>query len=93
MLFNSTTATFQTNIKVDMSVDAPSVVFVPADFWFTDGYTISVVELVGEVRKDVQHTQEMVGNDLHVQVTQSNFDGRILQINVTPQNQSDLKII
>ena len=67
MNFNSTSETFQTNIKVDMSLNLPSVVFIPSsDFHFEKGYTLSVVELVGEVRRDVEHTQTMVGNEFHV---------------------------
>jgi len=37
-----------------------------ADIWFKDGYSLSVVELVGEVRKDVEYTSSIDGNDLFV---------------------------
>jgi hypothetical protein len=69
MNFNTTSTFFVANIKVDMTIDEPTVVYIPEEFWYKDGYYYDVVELQGEVRKDVQNEQSFDGNNLLVKVT------------------------
>lgn len=56
MNFNSTTRFFTSTVKVDMTVEEPTMIHIPTELWYEDGYTYTVVELQGVVRKDVKTT-------------------------------------
>ena len=69
------------------------MIHIPIDLWYADGYTYTVVELQGVVRKDVEANIKIDGNTMYVQVTQPFFDGRILEVDIQPKANKQFDLI
>lgn len=42
MLFDTTTAAYETSYIADTSITAPTVVYLNADYWYPSGYNYAV---------------------------------------------------
>lgn len=41
MIFDSETASFNAKFEVDTSIDAPSLLYLNSEYWYTKGYLLT----------------------------------------------------
>lgn len=79
--------TFLASVKIDTSIDAPTVVYAsfdsPLDLtWYPNGYNLDVSS--EDTIKPV-YSVEKSNNRLSIKVTNSEFNGKILDIRIDPK--------
>lgn len=85
--FSTTDGTFETSIKVDTSISAPTQIFASLNTsksycWYPKGYDISITS-AGSV-KPVYTTSEH-DNRILITVTNKEFNGQVLDVKITPK--------
>ena len=88
---SSTPGTFSAKIKVDLSVDAPTLIHAMQDSsspvaWYANGFDLKVTG-AGSVAPKVD--QSMSGNEISIKVTNKEFDGQTLVVEITPKAASE----
>jgi len=77
------TGNFYGRMKVNTNIDAPTVIYYSVDYYYSSDIKFEVSHGAIELKAS-QYTMKKGDNRIEFQVTDTNFDGEVLDFHLTP---------
>ena len=87
---------FTADIKIDLSIDAPSVIHAAqvlnpkqaASIWYEHGFDYTFEAVDTDIKPEVQ--VNTVGNEFQFKVANSEFNDKVLRVTITPKSSAEI---